>query len=156
MLSAAPADLPHAIERVQHDARDARRDLKALAAKAAKLEAAALSLRASPLQGISVLIEGIDGYDMAALKLLAVSFTKEPARLIVLFTTSAPVQVIAMRSPDVQAVDCGAIVAKLTGEFGGRGGGKPESAQAGGLAGASQSMVAAAQAHVMGALRADR
>jgi alanyl-tRNA synthetase len=132
-LSVLPADLPVAIQRLQEDGRDARRAVKMLAEKAASLEAGTLASRASDVAGIAVVVDAIDGYDVATLKLLAASFVKEPARAAIFFTTKPPIEVVAMRSTDAAGVNCGAVVATLTQRFGGRGGGKAESAQGGGL-----------------------
>jgi alanyl-tRNA synthetase len=153
IVSSTPAELPQAIERLQQEARDARREAKGLAEKAARLEAGTLSQRASDVLGVAVLVEAIDGYDAAALKLLAGSFVKETGRAIVLFTTNTPVQAIAMRSPDVAAVDCAVMIAALTGRFGGRGGGKPEAAQAGGFQAPSDALIDAARSAISEALR---
>ena len=43
-------------------------------------------------------------------------------------------------------VDCAALLAALTGRFGGKGGGKPETAQGGGLTAPTADVVAAASA----------
>ena len=54
------------------------------------------------------------------------------AAAVVLVSTVRPALVVAARSAGL-AVSAQQIVASLTGKFGGRGGGKPELAQAGGL-----------------------
>jgi alanyl-tRNA synthetase len=146
LLSVLPAELPAAVERVQQDAGDARRAAKRMGEKAATFEAATLAMRAAPLGGVAVLVEAMEGYDAGALKLLAATFVRGAGRAIVLFTTTTPAQVVAMRSAEVARVDSAALVAALAGRFGGRGGGKPEAAQAGGLDGAPARLVEAARA----------
>ena len=52
--------------------------------------------------------------------------------MAVLISAAAPVQVVIARAPDAQG-DAAALLKALIAKFGGRGGGKPESAQGGGL-----------------------
>jgi alanyl-tRNA synthetase len=145
LLSSTPAELSVAIERLQDEAREARRTAKLLAEKAASLESLALASRATDVEGVSLIVECMEDYDLAALKLLAGSFVQESSRAIVLVTAVPPLQVVALRSPDVSAVNCATLVGILTREFGGRGGGKPENAQGGGLGAAPAALVEAAR-----------
>jgi alanyl-tRNA synthetase len=145
LLSALPAELSAAVERLQQEGKDARRALKALAEKAAKLEAGALASRAVETAGVAVYVDALDGYDVNVLKLLASSFVAEPYRVAALFTTTTPTQFVVARSADVSRIDAAAIVAAVTKQFGGKGGGKPESAQGGGVVGTSAALIVAAR-----------
>jgi alanyl-tRNA synthetase len=128
--------------------------MKALTEKAAGLEAVTLASRATPVGPASLLVEAFEDYDIPSLKLLGSSFVKEPGRAIALFTTGAPVQAVVMRSADVKAVDSAAIVAVLAKQFGGKGGGKPESAQGGGFNASPSDLVVFARAQLAAALSA--
>jgi alanyl-tRNA synthetase len=62
----------------------------------------------------------------------------------VLVSESSPALVVIARSADV-AVSASEILAGLTARFGGRGGGKPNLAQGGGLAASPQAILAEAR-----------
>jgi alanyl-tRNA synthetase len=64
--------------------------------------------------------------------------------VVVLVSTTRPALVVAARSSGA-AVSAQQIIATLTGRFGGRGGGKPELAQAGGVDAAPEEILAAAR-----------
>ena len=72
-----------------------------------------------------------------------------PCVRFVLVSSSTPALVVVARSADVP-VQANAVVAELTARFGGRGGGKAELAQAGGVGGAPQEILDAARAIVEG------
>ena len=61
-----------------------------------------------------------------------------------MFSTTAPALVVVARAPDV-AVDAAAVLKALIARFGGKGGGKPDLAQGGGLTGDVNEIVAAAR-----------
>jgi alanyl-tRNA synthetase len=65
----------------------------------------------------------------------------------VLVSYARPALVVAARSQD-GSVSANDVVQTLTATFGGRGGGKPELAQAGGLDGSADDILAAARAAV--------
>ena len=94
------------------------------------------------LQG-KLVLRAIDG-DANVLKSLAGAITSEPGFIVVLASTSAPALVVVARSADV-AVASQKVLATLTATFGGRGGGKPELAQGGGLTGTADEILAAAR-----------
>ena len=66
----------------------------------------------------------------------------------------APSAIVVARAPDV-AIDCAAILKQLTATFGGKGGGRPELAQGGGLQGRPKTWFVPA-AHLWGCRRSDR
>jgi len=76
---------------------------------------------------------------------LATAIAASPGFVVVLVSTTRPALVVAARSSDA-AVSAQQIIATLTGKFGGRGGGKPELAQAGGLDAPPDEILAAARA----------
>jgi alanyl-tRNA synthetase len=63
---------------------------------------------------------------------IAAAIAARPGLLVVLVSTSTPAQVVIARSTDV-ALSAQQLLTVLTAEFGGRGGGRPELAQGGGL-----------------------
>jgi alanyl-tRNA synthetase len=129
LLSVGPGELGPSVARLQQESKDLRRNTKVLAEKAARLEAGTLDERAVAIGGITVFVGVVADYDAATAKLLATAYVKDASRAIVAVTAAVPAQVIAMRSRDAVHVNCAAIVSHLENRFGGRGGGKPESAQ---------------------------
>jgi alanyl-tRNA synthetase len=81
-----------------------------------------------------VVVEALDGWDASGLKAIASAITAGTRAAVALFSTTSPFAVVVARSAGV-AVDASAILRALTERFGGRGGGKPDLAQAGGLIG---------------------
>jgi alanyl-tRNA synthetase len=133
-LSVLPAELPDGIGRLQADSRELQRTIRGLHERLAGFEAQALVSRAAALGSWRAVIESAD-WDAAGLKALAVSVTVSPGAVAVLFNPAGGLIVVA-RSADV-TFDASAAVKALVAEHGGRGGGRPELAQAGGLTGAN-------------------
>jgi alanyl-tRNA synthetase len=144
LLSAVPSDLPPAIERMQAESKDARRLVKDLQSRLAGFEAAALANRAEPLGAARVVLEVVDGLDANGLKALAASIASRPGHAAVLLSAPAPAAVVVARAPDV-TIDSGALLRQLTAAFGGKGGGRPELAQGGGLQGDARAILAEAR-----------
>ena len=75
---------------------------------------------------------------------LATAVTSQPGFLVTLVSTSTPALAVVARSSDV-AVSAQTILSTLIGKFGGRGGGRPDLAQGGGLSGSAEEILAAAR-----------
>jgi len=90
---------------------------------------------------VRVVARSVDG-DAAALKALAVAIASRPGFVVVLVSASSPALVVVARSGDVAGVSAQAVLAALLKQFGGRGGGKAELAQGGGLTGAADEILA--------------
>ena len=157
LLSVLPAELPSAIERLQADARDQKRSMIGLQTDLARYRADELANGAeevrlkpplSAAQGGREALEGPDtpgtdrfcrlvartvDADASGLKNLAGAIAAKPGLLVVLVSVSTPALVVIARSSDVP-ISAQQLLATLLSEFGGRGGGRPEMAQGGGLA----------------------
>ncbi len=125
-LSVLPHELPAAVERMQGEAKELRRTVRAFQESLAAHEAARL---AAPL-----VVEALDGWDAHGLKLIAAEITRRTSAAVALISTTAPFAVVIARSAD-RPTDAGAVLRALTERYGGRGGGKSDLAQGGGLAG---------------------
>ena len=145
LLSVLPAELPAAIERMQSDGREVRRQLKDLQTRLAGHEAAALVARAEPTGSTRVVVAALDGWDANGLKTIAAAIAARPGHAALLLGSPAPSAIVIARAPDV-TLDSAAILKQLTAQFGGKGGGRPELAQGGGLQGDVSEMLAAARA----------
>ena len=150
LLSVLPADLPGAIERMQADAKAARHDLKDLQAALAGYRAADLMRDAETLNGTRVVIAAVAGADASALKAMASQIAGRAGHAAILVSVPPPSAIVVARAPDA-AVDSGAVLKHLVALFGGKGGGKPELAQGGGLHGDIEAIRAAARLAITGA-----
>jgi alanyl-tRNA synthetase len=153
-LSVAPAELPAAVERMQGELRDARKQIKAFQEQLAVHEGARLVAGATELRGIRVVSTPVAGSDPAALKNVAAAAVASASAAVVLVSDSTPVSIVVARSADV-AVDAAAILRQLLERFGGRGGGKADLAQGGGLAGSPVEIASAAREALTRSLEAD-
>ena len=145
LVSVLPGELPAAIERLQTEIKDSKRQVKDLRTRLAGFEAAALADRADIIPVVSgdvrAVVAAVDGFDQAGLKDLAAAITSRSRFVAALFSTSSPVAAVIARGPDV-TLDCAAILKTLIERFGGKGGGRPELAQGGGLQGRAEEMFA--------------
>ena len=146
MLSAAAADLPATIERLQADAKEQKRAIVALHAELARVRADEMAQTAEMVElraggRVRLVTRAVDA-DASTLKSLASALTARPGFVVVLVSTSTPALLVVARSVDVRSIGAHEALATLTARFGGRGGGKAELAQAGGLNGSADEILA--------------
>ena len=132
LVSVLPTELPAGIERLQAEMKDARRSLKDLQNRLSTFEGLSLADRAEAIGSCRAVIVTVDGWDQNGLKSLAGAITTRAGHLAALFSATSPSAAVIARAPDV-AVDCALILKKLIERFGGKGGGRPDLAQGGGL-----------------------
>jgi alanyl-tRNA synthetase len=130
VLSVAPGDVVAGIERLQ-------REVQALARTARSQQEALLGYRAADFQAAAetvgrfrVVLRADSQTDAATLKALAAAVTAAPGYVAVLAGSGQPAPLVVARSRDVE-LDAAALVRDVIAALGGRGGGRPESAQAG-------------------------
>ncbi len=133
-LTVAPPEIGAAIERLQTDSRANQKVIRQLRIAAAEHEAAQLVAAAEDMGRFRrVLVSGAGG-DIDVLKTLASAIAAHSGCLAVVIgdgtPVPVPVPVVVARATDV-VFDAGAWVKQLTVALGGRGGGRPESAQGG-------------------------
>jgi alanyl-tRNA synthetase len=144
LLSVLPSELPAGIERLQGEAKEQKRLMTALQADLAALRADALARSAQPYRSFRLVMASMDA-DAPGLKAAASAIVASPGFVVVLVSNSSPALVVAAKSPDVQGLACQDLVNALTQAFGGRGGGKPELAQGGGIAAPADAVLARAR-----------
>ena len=143
-VSVAPQELPAAVERLQSESKEQGKAMKDLLQRLAGFEAGALAARAEDVGGRRQVIEAIDGQDQNGLKAMALAICATPGFQVALFSTTRPAVAVVARSKDV-ALDAAAVLKALMGEFGGRGGGRADVAQGGGLTGETGAVLARAR-----------
>jgi alanyl-tRNA synthetase len=132
-LTVHPAELPASIERLQSDSKEHGRTLKRLQERLAAHEADVLARSAQPIGDRRVVVASLEGWDASGLKALASTIAARPGHAAVLIapTTSGSPLVVA-RAADV-ALDAAALLRAVVARFGGKGGGKADLAQGGGV-----------------------
>jgi len=143
-LSVLPGELPAALERLQADGRQQRSTMRDLQGRLVQHEAAALAAAAEDVRGVRLVAARVEGYDAQGLKGLAQAVAERPGHAAVLVGADSPASLVVARAADVP-LDSGALLRALTGRFGGKGGGRPELAQGGGITAPAADVLAAAR-----------
>lgn len=146
MLSVGPADLAGAIDHLQSEMKEQKRALVSMQSDLSRYRAEELALGADTMSGVRVVTQAVAA-DAAGLKALASGVARKPSYVAVLVSATRPALVVAARSADV-SMKANELLAALTAKFGGRGGGKPDAAQGGGLDAEPSVIVAEARAEV--------
>jgi alanyl-tRNA synthetase len=147
LLSVLPDEVPGAIERLQADSRERQRAVNSLQQDLGRYGAEELIASAEHIGAGHVVLRAVDA-DANGLKSLATAIVAKPGCTVVLVSTARPALVVAARSKDV-SVSASQVIGALITKFGGRGGGKPDLAQAGGLDAGADEILAAARALVV-------
>jgi alanyl-tRNA synthetase len=132
VLSVLPAELPAAIERLQEEGKDLRKQIKDLQAAAAAHEGDALAAAAEPVAGLRVVFAAMPGWDAGGLKNVAARVAGHAGHAAVLVSDAPPLALVIARAADV-ALDSAALLRQLVERHGGKGGGRADLAQGGGL-----------------------
>jgi alanyl-tRNA synthetase len=143
LLSVLPDELPASIERLQSDAKQQKRSIVALQNELAKFRAEEIASSAEQLSGVQVVLRAVDA-DANGLKSLATAIVARPGHFVVLTSAVSPALIVVARSSDV-TVGANEILSSLLKQFGGRGGGRPEFAQGGGLEAGTQVILVSAR-----------
>jgi alanyl-tRNA synthetase len=151
-LSVAPAELAAAIERLQGDNKDARRTIREFQERLAVHEAAAVVARAVVCGEARVAVNVLDGWDQSGLKAMASAAVGQPGMAVALVSAGEPAVVVIARAADVR-LDAAAVLKALHAACGGKGGGKPDLAQGGGLNGGGAAVAERARQLIEQALR---
>jgi alanyl-tRNA synthetase len=140
-LSLSAADLPAGIDRLQADAKSMQRTLGAAMERLAAYEARALVDRGQRVGDRIVSVEALDGWDAAGLKTLAAAAVQyAPSAAIALFSRSTPALAVIACGADAR-LDASVVLRSLVSAFGGKGGGKADLAQGGGLTASTGDLV---------------
>jgi len=140
-LSVPPSELAAGVERLQADAKGLQRTMRGLQEQLALHEARALVARGDRVGDRVVIAEALDGWDASGLKTLATSATvAEPTAAVALFSRATPAIAVIARGAQ-NATDASGVLQALVSKFGGKGGGKADLAQGGGLNASADELV---------------
>jgi alanyl-tRNA synthetase len=144
-LSVPPAELAGAVERLQAEAKTQQRVLRGLQEQVAAHEARSMVARGEVSGDRIIVVDALEGWDATGLKALATAASATDARVAVaLFSATHPSLLVVARG-SAAGVDAAVVLKSLVARFGGKGGGKPELAQGGGLNGGTDELVSAAR-----------
>jgi alanyl-tRNA synthetase len=143
-LSVLPAELPAAIERLQADGKDLRKQVKDFQIQQAAHEADALAGAAVDAGGVRLVVASLSGWDANGLKAIASRIAERPGHAVVLLGDPPPAALVVARAPNVE-MDAGALLKELVNRHGGKGGGRPEMAQGGGIMSAASDVLQSAR-----------
>jgi alanyl-tRNA synthetase len=145
LLSVAADDIPSTIERLQTEAKSQKRAVAALQGELVRYRADELAAAAEQTSHGLLVARTLDA-DASALQALAAAIAVRPGHIVVLVSASRPALAVISRSQDLdRQLQANRVLAALIAQFGGRGGGRPDLAQAGGLDAASSEILAAAR-----------
>ena len=141
LLSVLPDELPGSIERLQAELKEQKRAWSAQQQELARYRADELAAAAETLPGVQFVARAVDA-DANTLKAMATSIASRPGFVVALMSASTPSLVVIARSDGLN-VSAQHVLASLVARFGGRGGGRPELAQGGGLVGSHDAILSA-------------
>jgi alanyl-tRNA synthetase len=145
VLSVLPSGLAAAVERLQGENKSLGKTLREMQQQLAGHVANGLVNEGARTENGRVLVvKSLDGWDAAGLKAIATAAANSPGVCVAVFSSTSPALMVVARAQDA-SVDSSAVVKTLLARFGGKGGGKPEMAQGGGLQGDVSEMLAAAR-----------
>jgi alanyl-tRNA synthetase len=147
LLSASMAELPIAIERLQAETKDQRRALSALQTEVFRYRAEELAAGGVLTARGRLVLRAVE-VDPIGLKVMASAVVSRPGFIVVLVSPATPNIIVVARSQDVD-VKSNQILSELTARFGGRGGGKSDLAQGGGLDAAPETILDAARHEIL-------
>ena len=141
LLSIKPEELVDTVARLQAEAKEARLQVRVLGESLAAFEAERF-VREAAASGSGIVAQVVDR-DANGLKSLALAIAAlGPSAVLV--SQARPCLVVAARGGSASAFDASAVIKALIARFGGKGGGRPEMAQAGGFGHEPAAVIAAA------------
>ena len=132
LLSAHPHDLPRLVGKVLEERAELNRETARLRVQLLDFEARGLVLAAPESGGRRVVAKNLGDRGIDEAKILAQRICQTDGAIAVLGVTRGSGQVVLARSA-AAILDCGALIRETASTLGGKGGGRPELAQAGGI-----------------------
>ncbi len=130
VLSVSIGDLPDALTRLREDLKGEQRRARELTGQLTVIQAATLESR---VEASGLLLAHLPEADAQGLRVTASQLVATPGRVVVLLGGPSPHALAVARSADRTDIDAGALVRTICGAHGGKGGGRSDFAQAGGV-----------------------
>ncbi|MEB3298931.1 MAG: alanine--tRNA ligase [Candidatus Sericytochromatia bacterium] len=128
--------IPERVQKLRDQVRVADEEATKLRARLARAQSAGLAGQFREVNGVSVLAGRLDDLDGGALRASAMDLAKGPRPAVVLLAGvhEGRIQAVVVAQADSlsQGVHAGRLLSEVMGRLGGKGGGKPDSAQGGG------------------------
>jgi alanyl-tRNA synthetase len=131
-FSAHPSDLPRLAEKLLDERSRLQKEVTRLTEDMLEIEALEMLNSADKTTRPITVCRNYDRRDLESVKILARKLTARSGVVAILGTVEDAAQVVVAKSGDVPG-DCGLAVRQATAALGGRGGGKTDMAQAGGV-----------------------
>jgi alanyl-tRNA synthetase len=144
-LSVLPLEMPAAIERLQAEVKELKRSLRGAHEKLAAHEAATMADRGIRVGNAVIVVEILENSDASTLKSAALAIIERSRHAVALLSPGPPILAVVGRSADLERIDAAAVFKGLVQQFGGKGGGRPDLAQGGGLKGRAADVAEAAR-----------
>lgn len=136
MLKSNPADVISKLSALQTEFKNAQKELEALKSKLAGSGLDDIKKNAVDINGITVICGSFKGADVNTVRKMNDSLKDEYKGVVCVMATEFGGKVMLITAADKEATakgaHCGMLVKSIASHIGGSGGGKPESAQAGG------------------------
>lgn len=147
LCSSHLTELPRVTDRLLQDRSALGRENTRLQERMLEMEAQELLDRADMIKGVKIVRRSYTDRGLDTLKVLAQKTTSLAKAVAILGVAQETAQVAVAKSRDIPG-DCGQAVKTITARSGGKGGGRPETAQAGGIASADlEKWMEALEAH---------
>lgn len=130
VLSVPIEDVPVALARLREDLKHEQRRARELGEQLNAIQVEAMESR---VDGSGLLVAHLPDADAQALRLTASRLVSTAGRVVALLGGEPPHALVVARSADRVDVDAGALVRTICAAHGGKGGGRPDFAQAGGV-----------------------
>jgi len=136
MLKSAPAEVVAKLAQLQAELKEARKEVESMKSKLASGGLDDIKKNAVEINGIKVLTGSLDGADVNTVRKMNDSLKDEFNGVVCVMATKFGGKVMLICAADKEATakgaHCGMLIKSISSLIGGSGGGKPESAQAGG------------------------
>jgi len=142
-FSAHPLDLPRLAGKLLDDRTQLQKENARLTERMLEIEALELLTSADKTTRPIIVCRNYDRRDLESVKILVRKLTAGDGVVAILGTTQGCAQLVVAKSADVPG-DCGLAVRQAVAALGGRGGGRADMAQAGGVPGEKVSVWSAA------------
>lgn len=131
-LSVGIHELDQAVVRTTEAERTVRRQMDMLRQRLLDCELPRLAGEAEVLGGLRLVCRVLEGYDVGNMRYVAQNLVQTPGTVALLAVTNPSPQLCFAGAEDVSA-DMSALLREAAGPYGGRGGGRPHTAQGGGV-----------------------